>query len=145
MRYADYKAKLIRRKAFIKKLIKFIPLIAVLILGLVAGITILVINYGNVNSVSDYTYNLWDKIDINGSAFMSALTPDTDYNIYYRYAADNDYCASESVLRIIHTMSKDEELYVDTCVAALDYIQRAASQIDNRKADEIIIFFYSVC
>ena len=84
MRYADYKAKLIRRKAFIKKLIKFIPLIAVLILGLVAGITILVINYGNVNSVSNYTYNLGDKIDINGSAFMSAT-----YTEYYDEALDN--------------------------------------------------------
>ena len=49
MRYADYKAKLIRRKAFMKKLIKFIPLIAVLIIGLVAVITIISINYGNVN------------------------------------------------------------------------------------------------
>ncbi|MBR3618068.1 MAG: hypothetical protein IKN46_05260, partial [Acholeplasmatales bacterium] len=83
MRYADYKAKLIRRKAFIKKLIKFIPLIAVLILGLVAGITILVINYGNVNSVSDYTYNLGEEIDINGSAFMSKT-----YTEYYDEVLD---------------------------------------------------------
>lgn len=78
MRYADYKAKLIRRKAFMKKLIKFIPLIAVLIIGLVAVITIFSINYGNVNDTNDYTYNLGDNIDINGSAFMSKT-----YTEYY--------------------------------------------------------------
>ncbi len=84
MRYADYKAKLIRRKAFMKKLIKFIPLIAVLIIGLVAIITIISINYGNVNDTFDYTYNLGDTIDINGSAFMSKT-----YTEYYDEKLDN--------------------------------------------------------
>ena len=84
MRYADYKAKLIRRRAFIKKLIKFIPLIAILIIGLATGVTILAINYGNVNDVSDYTYNLGDKININGSAFMSET-----YTEYYNEDLDS--------------------------------------------------------
>lgn len=84
MRYADYKAKLIRRKAFMKKLIKFIPLIAVLIIGLVAIITIISINYGNVNDTNDYTYNLGDTIDINGKAFMSKT-----YTEYYDEELDN--------------------------------------------------------
>ena len=84
MRYADYKAKLIRRKAFMKKLIKFIPLIAVLIIGLIAIITIISINYGNVNDTNDYTYNLGDTIDINGKAFMSKT-----YTEYYDEELDN--------------------------------------------------------
>ncbi len=91
-----------------------------------------------INDKYEYSYDNFAFFK-DSHVKMSALTPDTDYYIYYRYAEDTNYCASQSVLKVIHTMSKDEELYVDTCIAALDFIENTQQELDNKSSEERLI------